>query len=81
MLCHWGRCAANGLAVGVGLRLQQLWVCLNAHDISSMAIRASRLEDTWRLKMQAIVPINLLREAVSSFTHVIARHGSTEEDF
>ena len=24
--------AANGLAVGVGLRLQQLWVCLNAHD-------------------------------------------------
>ena len=43
--------AANSLAVGVGLRLQQLWVCLRAPDIIlSMAIRTPRLEGTNRVK-------------------------------
>ena len=35
-----------------------------------MTIRASRLEGTWRLKIPAIVPHNLLHEAVTSLIHV-----------
>ena len=43
-------------------RFQQLWVCLSAHDNHLVNGHQSfKAEDTWRLKMQAIVRINLLR--------------------
>ena len=43
-------------------RLQQLWVCLSAHGKYFVnGHQSSKAEDAWRLKMQAIVRINLLR--------------------
>ena len=61
----------TSFAVGFALCLQKLGVCLSAHDnCLSTTIRASRLEGTWRLKIPAIVPHNLLHEAVTSLIHV-----------